>query len=122
MLSKDKQLHVRVREDFLFGKHFLELHEFGLNLAMFQRPSLVDQSADLENFLLKQGRIKTDRGVFDCLYVFVALLFGQIVQVLWNLHLLSQVVTRVFQNLLPLVTHALKAATNGVHTGRKPPL
>ena len=89
MLSKDKQLHVRVREDFLFGKHFLELHEFGLNLAMFQRPSLVDQSANLKNFLFEEGRIKADRSIFDFLDVFLSLLFGEIIQVLWNLHLLS---------------------------------
>ena len=122
MLSEDEQLHVRIREDFLFSEDLFELHQLRLNFTMFQCPSLIDQSTDLENLVFKQGWIKTDRSVFNLLNVFFALLFGQVVQIFRNFHLLPQIFAGVFQNFFPFVAHAIKASTNSVNTGSKPSL
>ena len=52
----------------------------------------------------------------------LALLFGQFIQVLGNLHLLPKIFTGVFQNLLTFVAHSLKTAVYRVDAGSEPPL
>ena len=116
MLGEDEQLHLRIAEDVVVGKHFSQLHELRLDLAPFERARVIDELAELLDLLAKCDWIDGRDHAFESRLDFHLLVFGQVVEIIGKpiLDLLPPVLLRVGENLLPLVPHALEAAAHGV--------